>query len=184
MTASFEQRLAERLLDSRTRALAERRQAAERDAAMTRVLALTLGADRYGIPLPEALRVTAFTGCTPVPGTVPAVRGIIGLHGRIHTVLDLAMLLGRTTPDDLQSGHLIVLRKPRPRLALRCSRVLGAVDVAPLGSGERPGDAPPAVAGYGRVPDDSPDFPRAVLALIDPGRLLAGFQTVKQESSS
>lgn len=129
----------------------ERDLRAERAAALARRGAVALAADsgidhlvcacgneRYGIPLAAVAQVLPSRPCTPMPGAVPALDGLIALSGRIVGVLSLARALGRPDPGpdgETASGHLIVLRGTQTQpLALSVERVLGIARAAASGA--------------------------------------------------
>ncbi|MDE4913083.1 chemotaxis protein CheW [Methylobacterium sp. 092160098-2] len=80
-------------------------------------LVCACGSERYGLPLAAVAQVLPSRPCTPMPGAVPALDGLIALSGRIVGVLSLARALGRpdAASDAGSEGHLIVLRGPHPQ---------------------------------------------------------------------
>ena len=124
----------------RARADADKSLRAERAAALARRgaakagpadgiphLVCACGTERYGLPLSAVVQVLPMRPCTPVPGAVPALLGLIALSGRIVGVVDLARALGRPgagSGAEAPAGHLVVVRGIHP-LALAVDRVLG-----------------------------------------------------------
>lgn len=148
-------------------------------------LVCACGTERYGIPLTAVAQILPMRPCTPVPGAVPALLGVIALSGRIVGVLGLARALGRPEPAPADGGgHLVVLRgthQPQGQpvahltpqaqpVALAVDRVLGvasapassAPDPDGLGNAAASGYAPAAAGGR-------PDF-----VVLDLPRLLRG----------
>ncbi|GJE14628.1 MULTISPECIES: chemotaxis protein CheW [Methylobacterium] len=149
--------------------------------------------ERYGLPMSVVAQVLPMRPCTPVPGAVPALIGLVALSGRIVGVLSLARALGRpdaATGPDGASGHLVVLRGAQPHLqsrtqppptgpaaarpiALAVDRVLGIVRAEVRSSdqdgADRDGLGNAAASGYapGAADDGRPDF-----VVIDLPRLL------------
>lgn len=136
---------ASRLIEERTRQLARR--GTPGPALAAPVLLLALGEENFGLPLVRAAEVVPAEPPTPLPGSPPAVLGLRARSGRLHAVLDLAILLN--VPAQGEAGGHDVLLRPLPgapagrRLALRVGRVLSAVSPLPL----PPERAPPAAGG-------------------------------------
>lgn len=84
-----------------------------------------------GLPLDDVSEVIALGDMTPVPGTPPAVRGLVHLRGQLVPVVDLQCVLSRTTAaDPLAGAPLVVVAarrgdEPLLRAALMVDRVLG-----------------------------------------------------------
>jgi purine-binding chemotaxis protein CheW len=174
----------------RAAALARRGNAAVRSEAGVEHLVCLCKDERFGLPMAAVAQVLPMRPCTPVPGAVPALVGLVALSGRIVGVLSLARALGRpdaATDPDAGAGHLVVLRgaqahpqapasapvQARP-LAFAVDRVLGiarAAGTAPAASGDPdPGGlGNEAASGYapGAAGDSRPDF-----VVIDLPRLL------------
>lgn len=142
---------AESLRAARTAALARR--GAEVDAGVQRrYLVCACGEARYGLVLESAAEVLPMRPCTPVPGAVPALVGLVAISGRIVSVLDLARALNHraTGRRDSESGHLVVLRThPAGPVALAVDRVLGvAARAVEAGDPSAAGMGDGAVSGY------------------------------------
>lgn len=173
-------RMARDLRAERTVALARRGGlAAEADPGVDHLVCVC-GAERYGLPIAAVAQILPMRPCTPMPGAVPALIGLVALSGRIVGVLSLARALGRpdAAPDpEAQAGHLVVLRSTHAHaqpLAFAVDRVLGIARAAHA-SAATPGAADPdglgnaAASGYapGATGDGRPDF-----VVIDLDRLL------------
>jgi len=172
------------LRTERAAALARRGLAAGESDTGVDHLVCACGADRYGLPLTAVAQILPMRPCTPMPGAVPALIGLVALSGRIVGVLSLARALGRpdAAPDpEAEGGHLVVLRNAQPHhqghvqpIAFAVDRVLGIVRAAGT-SDASPGIADPdglgneAASGYapGATSDGRPDF-----VVIDLPRLL------------
>ncbi|MHB2208839.1 chemotaxis protein CheW [Methylobacterium sp. CM6257] len=172
-------RTARELRAARTAALARRGGAAvESDAGLDH-LVCACGGERYGVPLSAVAQVLPMRPCTPMPGAVPALLGLIALSGQIVGVLSLARALGRPEPapdTEAAAGHLVVLRGAQPHpVALAVDRVLGITRTAGSTVAMLPGAADPhglgneAASGYAPASagDGGPDF-----VVIDLPRLL------------
>lgn len=180
------------LRTERAAALARRSMAAvEADTGVDH-LVCACGADRYGLPVTAVAQILPMRPCTPMPGAVPALIGLVALSGRIFGVLSLARALGRpdAAPDpEAERGHLVVLRSapshaqphaqpphqaPAQPIAFAVDRVLGIVraagsSAAASGIADPDGLGNAAASGYapGATSDGRPDF-----VVIDLPRLL------------
>lgn len=179
--------------DGRRRTRPERDLRAERAAALARRGAVAVssdsgvdhlvcacGGERYGVPLAAVAQVLPSRPCTPMPGAVPALDGLVALSGRIVGVLSLARALGRPDPAsdaEAAAGHLIVLRGVQAQpLALAVDRVLGiarASGEAAAGAADPDGLGNEAASVY--APRSGPETPgdgRLDFVVIDLPRLL------------
>jgi purine-binding chemotaxis protein CheW len=89
------------------------------------VLEFSRGRENYAIEMSAVGEVHAAREITPVPGTPPHVLGVIGVRGRICSVLDLARLF--ESPSDENHGLLmaVVLRSSTMEFALAADSVAG-----------------------------------------------------------
>ncbi|WP_375453516.1 chemotaxis protein CheW [uncultured Methylobacterium sp.] len=155
---------------SRTEALA-RREKAGRAAVPTRAhLVCACGSERFGLPLAGVAHVLPMRPCTPVPGAVPAVLGLVALSGRIVGVIGLARALGRPGAGAAADGHLVVLRAAATPLALAVDRVLGVAHLAEQPEGTARGFGGEAVSRY--APAESGPTGLGDFVVIDLPRLL------------
>jgi purine-binding chemotaxis protein CheW len=162
-----------RLLEERAERLA-RRGAAPQVAAAAPVLVLAVGAERFGLDLRHVAEVLPVAPPTPLPGSPPAVLGLRARGGRLHTVLDLATLLG-IIPDRSEAsagGHDVLLR-PGPRaagttgnrrFALRVGRALAAQAPLPLPPEHAPPSTSGAVAFHARLQSPASHSPGLAVA--------------------
>lgn len=132
------------LLDRRTVELATR---APRDAAGRAqsahsqashpLIIWSLGEGLWGLDVAAVAAVIPFTGCAPVPSRQSSCLGVIGRSGRFYSVIGLRRFLGTgsgaQSPDEVQPGHLLLLRGAAPYLALAVDRVLGRFDLTAAG---------------------------------------------------
>lgn len=74
----------------------------------------------YGVESGRVLRVTAFEGATPVPGSAPEVDGVTDVDGRVTVIVDAAALLEGSGREPVETDELIVLdRGDRRPVGLR-----------------------------------------------------------------
>lgn len=148
MTPAAETLRRQALRQARTRALAGRVKAAQRETPSSAFLICTCGGDRYGLPLVEVSQVLSGRAITPVPGAPAAILGAIALSGRVVSVLALARALGRSGAAAPEDGHLVILRGTPVALAVdRVEGVLAVADADPEGRTSRDGLVDPATAG-------------------------------------
>jgi purine-binding chemotaxis protein CheW len=161
------------LLDERTERLARRiDRGAGTAAETTRVLVCHVGQEYYGLPLDAIAEVLPFKTPVPVPGGPAALVGVLGLSGQLVSVVDLGAALGQSPAViEAVNQHVVLLRRDRPRVALRVDRALGVEDVAPLTAEQDGGFRNDAVVGYAKSDLGFADRER-VLSLLDVDRLL------------
>jgi purine-binding chemotaxis protein CheW len=141
--------------------------AADVDAATDddrpRLVLVTLGGRRALIPVESVLEVLVDAAITRLPGSVPAVRGVTSVRGRIVAVVD-----PRTTPAPTGDGHLLVVSTPTGPVALAVDHVHAVVPA----DAEAPG---PIADGAGPPPDRRATLEGGEsLEVVDPVHLLAG----------
>jgi chemotaxis signal transduction protein len=166
-TPSHEAALAAQILNARTRALAERRLGAIETAPTSRVVVFQLGGALYGIAIRDVFRIVPAGATTPLPGAGRAVLGIVGVEGQVITVIDVNAALGNPDLEPSGDDHLIVLRRIRPRIAFRCSRVLSVADVGLVAEIDQSTPPPSGVAGYAQTPPELAEAFNSTVALID-----------------
>lgn len=134
------------------------------------VLVFWLRNERFAIRLEDLLEISGPMACTPVPGLMDRLLGLVNLHGEIRPVLDGAALLGvpRQGAVNRVPGAILYLRWKRRAIGLGADRLEGVqiLDedrLSPCGGegGALPGRFIKAIAGD-------------MLALIDAAALLAG----------
>ena len=60
-----------------------------------RVLAFTIDAREFGLPLDPIVEIIRYRSATPVPHPKPAIEGILPFRGRMVTLIDLRQFLDR-----------------------------------------------------------------------------------------
>lgn len=112
----------------RARTLARRGQA-EAAVATRSYLVCACGADRFGLPLAQVAQVLPARPVTALPGSAPAILGLIALAGRVVSLLALAPALGRSADSDEEAGHVVLVRGAAIPVALSVGRVLGVAEI-------------------------------------------------------
>jgi purine-binding chemotaxis protein CheW len=108
------------------------------------------GDQRYGFPLESVSEIITPRSFTRLPGTGAAVCGLVGVRGRVVTVFDLGVVLGRESAAAFPDHRLLMLALGNRRIG---AAVTDVVSIAPARiAGPRP-DAEAWIMGTGRVED-------------------------------
>jgi purine-binding chemotaxis protein CheW len=118
----------QRVLMERAHALA-RPAILERAAASEGMVIVSLGVERYGLPMRQVQEVRMLSAVTPVPGTAPLWAGLANLRGRLFPVLDLRHYLALPSGDADTNRKLVVVTAAGLEIALLVDDVLGVRDV-------------------------------------------------------
>lgn len=87
--------------------------------------------DWYALPVSQVRAVERWRQPTPVPGTPPAILGIVNQRGRLITVIDARLLLGLEVKPTTRSTRLLLAEVGDVELALVADEV---ADLLPLDS--------------------------------------------------
>jgi len=82
---------------------------ATRDQDNITVMSFEITRERYCLEVSDLAEILPFTGCTPVPGCPPEIKGVISVRGEFRCVIDLSTLLGLATQDNADTGGYILL---------------------------------------------------------------------------
>jgi purine-binding chemotaxis protein CheW len=74
-----------------------------------RYLTFNLGVEQYAIPLLSAQEVVGLLNTTPVPFAPAYFKGLMNLHGRIVSVIDMRMKFGLQPGEKTSETSIIVL---------------------------------------------------------------------------
>lgn len=120
--------------------------------ASTQWVVFTCAGQRFGVPLGDVREILTPRPFTRLPGTGPEVCGLVGIRGRVVTVLDLGVVLGLRAAGSLPDHRLLLLEPGAGRIAAAVEEVaaISAADLEPA-PGAEPGRA--NVAGTGRAED-------------------------------
>jgi purine-binding chemotaxis protein CheW len=121
---------------------------------------LTLGTERYALPVEQVLELSGPADVTPLPGSRRALRGVWNVRGRILPVVDLAELLGVEPSGRPQ--RLLVVEDGGRRAGLAIDEL---TDVGPLDGERRPAESD--LVSEAVLVDDT------LVGVLDLGRLLA-----------
>lgn len=162
------------ILDARTRDLAARPAIENQDGADSgtiQVLVCATGRERIGLPVEAVAEVLPYRNSVPAADPVPGLIGYFGRGGHLVSVVDLGVALG--TGDTATDGHLVLLRRTHPRVALRVDRAHGIDAVSPLSSEVATGDGD-AIVGQAIVQAGF-SGQEGIVSLVDIDRLLRPF---------
>jgi purine-binding chemotaxis protein CheW len=131
------------------------------------VLLVAAGDELFGIPLGRCMEILEPRPFAPLPGSGAAVQGLINLRGRLVTVLDLGIWLGRKPAIDTPGFTILILEHSGRRVGLAVEQVVRIVSVDSLPPFAGDGFPPPirlesvdlSGSGWGGAP---------VFTLLDP----------------
>jgi len=127
------------ILDARARQLARTEEEGGTDSADFQVLEFQLANEVYGFDVSQVHTVCALRHLTPVPCTPAFVSGVINLHGRIVSVIDLGSFFDLPKTDSMNARQVIVLQAGRMEIGVLADAVLG---IYPLAAGKLQGAIP------------------------------------------
>ncbi len=84
----------------------ERRAPTAQPGALVQYLTFRLGPEEYALEILRVQEIRAISAITPVPNTLPYVKGVMNLRGSVVPVLDLRARLGMT---EAVHGRLTVI---------------------------------------------------------------------------
>lgn len=113
------------VLHARAVALAQARDHDEVEGDLLELLEFSLGSERYAIDSSAVREVYALKEITPIPGTPPFILGVVGVRGRIVSVVDLGRLFGSPPRDTKLFTKAIVLKSNRMEFAVLADEVPG-----------------------------------------------------------
>ena len=112
------------ILARRVRTAAE--QAAQREPGLA-VIVCMIGGERFAVPLAAIAEVLPAVKPTRVPGAPDSLAGLIVRRGLVYNLIDPAPSLGVMSGE---SGHMLLLRGPVPRLALKVDEATGTSELS------------------------------------------------------
>jgi purine-binding chemotaxis protein CheW len=112
-----------RILEERAAELARPPESAERAVDVLTVVVVTLGPERYGIPIERVREVRPVARVTPLPAMAPFWLGLANVRGALVPVLDLARYLGHHADLPADEPQLVVLHDASLTLAVRVDSV-------------------------------------------------------------
>lgn len=100
---------AKRILEERAQALAQPLEEAATAAPVLELLTFSCAGSTYAVAASDAVAVVPLGDPTPVPGTPPAIRGVVNHRGRILAVVDVGCLVSVAERDASETDLGIVV---------------------------------------------------------------------------
>jgi purine-binding chemotaxis protein CheW len=98
-----------RVLAERAQALAQPLEEAATAAPTLELLTFSRAGSTYAVAASSVTAVVPLGDATPVPGTPPAVRGVVNHRGRILALVDVGPLISAAESEVMDAGHGIVV---------------------------------------------------------------------------
>lgn len=95
----------------------------------TRVLPFSLGGENYCIGIKEAMEIVKLPAITKVPNTPNFILGVINLHGKIITLIDIRYFFGLEGPKRIKDERVIVTDLAGDLAAILVDKVKGTIDI-------------------------------------------------------
>jgi purine-binding chemotaxis protein CheW len=122
------------LLEERARALATQ-DSADITASGDLMIRFRLGDERYALPARSAREIQPLRAYTPLFGVPTCIAGLVNMHGRLLTCIDLRPLLDLPASPPAPGSFLILLQEGGNELVLLADSILGmtthALDLSP-----------------------------------------------------
>ncbi len=139
-----------------------------------KVLAFTMGRDRYGLPLRDIARVLPVVALKQIPLAPEYVAGLMDLHGSPVPVLDLSRLAGFTPEQVWLDSRILLVDYHGHQLGLLAEHVIGIETIAEASFSDSGIDSAPflgLVAGGTQLIELTELLAPDVRALLFPERL-------------
>lgn len=114
-----------RVLKERAALLAQVATARDDEGATVQVLEFLLGSERYAVDAFSVREVNVLKEITPVPRTPDFILGVIGVRGRICSVVDLGRIFGLPPSEPGPGARAIVMASRTMEFAIRADEVVG-----------------------------------------------------------
>ena len=113
------------ILKDRARELANPGRKMSGDEKRTTVVEFDLAREHYAVESAYVREVTPLREFTPIPGTPAFILGIIAVHGRIVSLMDLRRCLGLPPTGIINGSRAILLADDTMEFAILADRVMG-----------------------------------------------------------
>ena len=137
------------------------------------ILLLRLAGELYGVPSASVREVVRYRAYTPVPGSPPALPGILSQRGTILPVVEIRPLLGLAVVPVTRAARLVIVAHQEIDLALLVESVLDLVTLPADTLQPLPAALDPARARFLR---GIAEYEQQPVALIDLDELIAGLR--------
>lgn len=162
------------ILEARARALATQ-EVAERTADGALLIQFRLGDGRYALPAHYAREIQPLRAYTPLFGVPPFIVGLVNIHGRLYTCIDLRPLLDLPGAPPTPGSFLIIIQGSGAEAALLADSVVGMVTGA-LDASPAPVMASSAAISWIRGVDRDLSIVIDPIALLTDPRLIVDHQ--------
>jgi chemotaxis signal transduction protein len=109
------------------------------------ILVVRAGAERFAVDLAAVEEVVELGAPVPVPGCLPAFRGVVRWRTRHVAVLHLGALVGGTAPPPARGDTALVVRFGGAPVALEVDEVVDVVEGDGVAAGAEPTAGTPDV---------------------------------------
>ena len=92
-------------------------------------LTFMLGSESYGLDIHKVRAIVAMLEITPVPRTLPFIRGVINLRGHVIPVMDLRRRLGLPEVETHHRTCVIVVEIRGTEVGMIVDRVSDVIDI-------------------------------------------------------
>jgi purine-binding chemotaxis protein CheW len=113
------------ILKDRARELAKPVRKMNGDGKRTTVVEFDLAREHYAVESTYVREVIPLREFTPIPGTPAFILGIIAVHGRIVSLMDLRRCLGLPPTGIINGSRAILLADDHMEFAILADRVMG-----------------------------------------------------------
>ena len=117
------------ILKARAKALARKIEGSSREEASLEVVCFLLGQEKYGIESRYVREVCPLNDLTLLPGAPSFVLGIVNMHGKVLSVIDIREFFDLPQRGVGDLDRLIVLQHGSMEFALFCNAILEVVEV-------------------------------------------------------
>lgn len=126
----------------------------EGPTGLSRFLHVSVGPERFALPILRVRRLVRNPEVVPLPGAPPHLLGMINLRGELVTVYDLPAMFGYG-PTPVPVAELVVLAGARFDAAVAVDATHGLTELDPSRLGGVPATLPSSVKGLvrGALPD-------------------------------
>jgi purine-binding chemotaxis protein CheW len=118
------------VLKKRAELLAQLAAPKDEESVTVQVLEFTLGSERYAVDTSSVREVYPLKEITAVPGAPPFILGVIGVRGRICSVVDLGHVFGLPSRELGPDAMAIVLSSRTMEFAILADEVAGMREIS------------------------------------------------------
>ncbi len=98
---------------------------------MNEAVVVTLGPQRYALPIAQVREVLRWQPVTPLPKAPSFIEGVMNVRGRLIGVADLRARLDLKNTKRTDQARILLVRLPKALVGLAVDSVQGVIDVPP-----------------------------------------------------